>query len=311
MAWKPVTILCLVPAFCFGCTASSGDSRNNENGNQSRVRTFVTILPQADFVRRIGKDKVAVDVLVGPGQSHHTYEPTARQMTLLSQSQIYFSIGVPCEFSLLPKIADANHKMLIVDTSEGVKFRADASCGEHDHDHDAHDPHIWLDPRLVIIQARHIRDGLKQIDPQNSQFFEQNCAEFERQLQDLNNQLTGQFVPYKGREILVFHPAYGYFTDAYGIRQLAVEQDGKEPAVKYLASLIDKAKSAQINTVFVQPQFPSASADTIASAIHGKTVPLDPMTNDYLLDMREIARRIIASFAGQNEPVQSAAAINP
>jgi zinc transport system substrate-binding protein len=301
-----------------GCSPAP-KPRHPDNAGASPVRAFVTIVPQVDFVRRIGQDRVRVDLLVGPGQSEHTYEPTPRQMTDLAQARVYFSIGVPCEKSLLPRIADVNPGLMIVDTSADVPFRKGRTCcaaHPHDAEHDEHDdesvrdPHIWLDPRLVKIQARHIRDALGRIDPGGMDSYQRNCAEFEAQLDKLHTELSAQLAPYKGDEFIVFHPAYGYFADAYSLRQIAVEEEGKEPSVKQLAGLIDLAARKGIKVIFVQPQFATAGAATIATAVHGRTMQLDAMTVDYLRDIRVIAERLVSDFRSRTAPGQISAAVS-
>ena len=292
-----------------GCSPTV-PSNSPAGPNEAQVRAFVTILPQLDFVRRIGGERVHVDCLVGPGQSHHTYEPTPRQMTELARAQVYFAMGVPCEHSLLPRIADVDRDILIVDTSAGVSFRHGDACahlhpaGQSDADdhHSSNDPHIWLDPRLVKIQARHIRDALSRVDAAGKANYQKNCADFEDQLDQLHAELAARLAPYRGREFIVFHPAYGYFADAYALVQVAVEEDGKEPTVKHLTRLIDLARSEGIKVIFVQPQFASAGAAAVAAAVQGRIVPLDPMTVDYLRDMREISQKIAAGFSRNAEP---------
>jgi zinc transport system substrate-binding protein len=311
-------------AFCLmagmvGCGSATSPAPTGD-ANSSLIGCFVTIQPQADFVRRIGRDRVSVEVLVGPGQSEHTFDATPRQMTALAGARVYFCIGVPCEKSLLPKIADVNPRLEIVDTSAGVNFRHGGPCcaphpagSAHDEQDDelVRDPHIWLDPRLVKIQARNICDALAKIDPTGASIYRRNCAEFEEQLDKLHAELTSRLAPFKGSEFIVFHPAYGYLADAYGLRQIAVEEDGKEPTIKQLTGLIDLAKRKNIRDIFVQPQFATAGAATVASAVRGRTVVLDPMVTDYVRDMRAIVEKLANSFESRVSPEQISASVAP
>lgn len=282
------------------------DTASTKPTSQPGITTvFVTIAPQACFVKRIGGAHVDVHVLVGPGQSHHSFEPTPRQIQQLSTARVYFRIGLPIERNLVEKIRNSITDLNIVDTSEGTKLLdATDACTEEGHDHTHHeskDPHIWLDPKLVILQARHIRDGLAAADPANRAEFDANLKALESDLGALDAKLAATLAPLKGREFFVFHPAYGYFADAYGLKQVAVEEEGKEPSFKRIETLIARAKKAGVKLIFVQPQFPTAGAKTIADAIGGAVVPLDPMAEDYLANMETMAREVARALGTAKE----------
>lgn len=285
-----------------GC---DGASRPPATSQPGVTTVFVTIAPQACFVKRIGGAHVDVHVLVGPGQSHHSFEPTPRQIQDLSTARVYFRIGLPIERGLVDKIQNTVTSLRIVDTSAGAKLRdATDACKEEGHDHSHHeskDPHIWLDPKLVILQARHIRDGLAAADPAHRAEFDANLKSLESDLTTLDAKLAATLAPLKGREFFVFHPAYGYFADAYGLTQIAVEEDGKEPGFKRIESLIARAKKAGVRLIFVQPQFPTTGAKTIANAIGGAVVPLDPMAEDYLANMDTMAREVARAIGPAKE----------
>jgi zinc transport system substrate-binding protein len=171
--------------------------------------------------------------------------------------------------------------------------------GAHDHhgnhgDHGkvANDPHIWLDPLLVKKQASVIADGLIEIDPKNKSDYQKNLEEFNRDLDQTHKQIADSLKGLKNREIFVFHPAYGYFCDRYGLKQIPVEIEGKQPSPKQLADLIEKAKSMNVRVIFVQPQFDESSAQTLAKAIDGAVVSLDPLARDYLNNLKDMARKV-------------------
>jgi zinc transport system substrate-binding protein len=280
-------------------------------GPEGRLPLFVSILPQADFVERLGGRRVDVHVLVGPGQSHHAYEPTALQVGRLARAKAYFRIGVPFETGLLDKIAAAVPHLRIVDTSEGIRLR-DATDG-HDHDdagcdhasHAGKDPHIWLDPRLVKVQAATICRALCELDPPHCDEFQANLQAFHAELDRLHEDISRLLAPLRGREFYVFHPAYGYFADAYGLTQVAVEEEGKEPSLRRLQGLIDRARRAGVRLIFVQPQFPTAGARAVAAAIGGAVVPMDPMARDYLASLRSMARLVADGLAGAGVAAQN------
>lgn len=291
-----------------------------------KLKAFASILPQKYFVERIGGDHVDVDVLVGPGHSPATYEPTPRQMVELSKARVFFRIGVPFEDALVPKIQSAFRDVLIVDSHKGIKLRQMDSESEHHetnesgeshkevkdargdheegtdgHHHDAGtpDPHIWLDPILMKTLGRNICEALSRIDPTNAPEYSKNLKGLQNDLDRVNSKITSALAPIKGKEIFVFHPAYGYFADRYGIRQVAVETGGKEPSAKQLTTLIDKAKHAGVKVIFVQPQFDTKYAESITKATGGAVVPLDPLALEYIKNLEEMAVKVESALSRQ------------
>jgi zinc transport system substrate-binding protein len=263
-------------------------------GASPPVKVFVSILPQAYFVERIGGDAVDVDVLVGPGHEPATYEPTPKQMARLGRAQVYFRIGTPFEEGFIGKISSIFKDLIIVDTRRGVPLRYfESSSGK-----DPPDPHIWLDPKRVKIQAETVCRTLQEIDPVHKEAFEKNLQAFKEDLDAVDEKITRVLAPVRGKEIYVFHPAFGYFCDSYGLKQVAVEIEGKEPSPKQLSLLIARAKQEDVKVIFVQPEFSTKNAQVIARAIGGAVVPMDPLARDYLKNLDMMAERIKAALSG-------------
>jgi zinc transport system substrate-binding protein len=282
----------------------------------AQLKVAVSILPQAYFVERVGGEFVAVDVLVGPGLSPHTFEPTSKQLTGLSAARVYFSSGIDFETALLPRLRNMFPLLKVVDTRAGVPLRkfssaeSEAEAEHHAHEHAQHaddgptgrpDPHIWLSPLLAKIQAQTICNTLVELDPTHAPAYRRNLAAFHADLDRVHAQLTEALAPLKGREIFVFHPAFGYFTDAYGLKQLPVEIEGKEPTARQLKDLIERAQAARVKVIFVQPQFAKKSAEALADAIGGVVVPLDDLSRDYLKNLADIAEKIKAGLRSSSE----------
>ena len=282
------------------------------------VNVFVSIMPQKYFVERVGGDLVKPYVLVGPGHSPATYEPSPRQMSELSRAKIFFRIGVPFERSIMPKIESTFENLTVVDTRKGIKLRKAAEEHDHDreeegrrhgeehgagheaeHEHEAGapDPHIWLDPILVKTQAKTICDALSKLDPEHAGVYAENLKDFQNDLDKINRKISKVLAPMKGQVVFVFHPAYGYFTDRYGLKQTAVETGGRRPTAKQLSALIDRAKHARVTVIFVQPQFDRKNAQAIADAIGGAVVSLDPLSPEYLKNLERMASRIESAQA--------------
>lgn len=268
-----------------------------QTSTKAKLPVFVSILPQVQFVERIGGDRVQVEVLIGPGQSPHSYEPTPKQMARLAQSKAFFSVGIPLEKNLLAKFKKSQAQLAIIETQKGVPLRdmEGACCDDHHHHHDtsdAKDPHIWMSPRLVKLQAKNICQGLIQLDPAGKPIFERNLENFIQELDKADKRISQQLAPFKGHKIYVFHPAFGYFTDAYGLVQVPIELAGKEPSPKQLARLVAQAKQDKVKVMFVQPQFSNKSAIAIAASIGGTVTAMDPLERNYLKNLDNMAHAI-------------------
>ena len=277
------------------------------SGNK-KLKVFVSIEPQRFFVKKIAGDKVNVQTMLPTGSSPATYEPTPHQMVLLSKASLFFRIGVPFENALIPKIEKNFKNLKIIDTRKGIVLRVMESSkprimyvmGKNKNikppNKFVRDPHIWLNPILVKIQAENIMNALKEADPINADFYEKNCKKFQDDLDLLNKELKEAFSTLKMRFFMVFHPAWGYFADAYGLKQIPVELEGKQPSARYLARMLKKAKSKGIKIIFAQPQFSSALAKKIANSLDGTVVFINPLAYDYFKNMHHIAETIKKSL---------------
>ena len=269
-----------------------------------KVAVFVSIVPQKFFVEQIGKDLVDVQVMVEPGASPATYEPKPAQMATISKARIYFSIGVPFEKTWLEKIASANPGMRIVQTERGIRkmpmvahhHDEEKSHEEQHHDHGVLDPHVWLSPPLVMVQARNILTALQEVDPAHRHDYESNYKAFIAMLVDLDGELRSVFSGKKGLQFMVFHPAWGYFAHAYGLKQVPIEIEGKEPKPAQLQQLINHAREHNIKVVFVQPQFSSKNAEQVAKEIGGQVAFVDPLALNWPENLREVATKFEASL---------------
>ncbi len=266
---------------------------------EETLPVFVSILPQKYFVEKIGGEFVQVSVMVAPGAGPHTYEPKPAQMVELSKTRLYFAVGVPFESTWLDRFASANPSMQIISTQEGIEkihmashhHEEEEKSGTHEHE-GIRDPHIWLSPPLVMVQARNILRALMSADPAHANVYEDRYKEFIREIADLDMEIF-RILGEKElrREFMVFHPAWGYFAQAYGLKQVPVETEGKEPKPAELQKLIEWGKKENIKAVFIQPQYSEKSAGVIAAAIGGQVIAADPLAADWAENLRQIAMK--------------------
>ena len=272
------------------------------------VPVAVSIPPQAHFVEAIGGDHVEVQTMVPATAEPVTYEPTPRQMSALSRAELYFATGVPFEKAWLPRFRSANSDMTVIDTTARIQRRAMAADHDHDRgaDKDRHatpaynalDPHVWLSPALVRLQAESIRDALIAADPKHAADYHRGFRRFAEQIHRLDQGILDALtdIDPSARRFLVFHPAFGYFAASYGLEQMAIEVEGKEPGPRELARIIEEARGHGIRVIFIEPQFAQGAARTIAREIGGEVVTLDPLARDWPDGMRAIAETLAAAL---------------
>lgn len=297
------------------------------------LRVAVTIEPQAFFVERIGGPEVQVQVLVGQGQCAETYEPTPKQIARLAEARVFFTIGMPMEETFVPRLRSNFPALEVVDARAGIPVRtfesdraneadrvrrptdhehaghahADGGPAEHGHGggghaghlHAGEDPHVWLSPRLAKVLAANVAEGLARVDPAHADDYRARALGLAADLDSLDAELAATLAPVRGRDLLVYHPFYGYLADAYGLRQVSIEIGGFKPGSKYLTQVVKRARADGGKAVFVQEGAATASAETVAREIGARVVTLDPMSRDYVNNLRTMAVRIRDGILGK------------
>ncbi|MCT7912143.1 zinc ABC transporter substrate-binding protein [Arcobacter lacus] len=286
----------------------------------NKPQLTVNILPQKYFVEKIVKDKFDINVMVKPGSSPHNFEPKPSQMKSLASSKVYFLVGDPSEQAWIEKFKQNAKDTLFVDTTVGIERipmvahkhhdeeDEDEHEGhahhEHEHEHEEHadhdesglDPHTWLDPISVKVQAKNIYEAMLKIDEKNSDFYKANYEEFVKELDSLDTEIKNILAPYKDKAFMVFHPSWGYFAKRYDLEQISIEMEGKEPKPNELVKLVEEAKKHDIKIVFVAPQFSQKSAKTISQSIGANVVSIDPLSGDWKNDLLKTAKEIANSY---------------
>ena len=278
------------------CCASC---RGPESGADGRI-VFVSIPPQQYFVERIAGHRVQTRVLIAQGQSPHSYTPTPRQIAQLSEADVYMTVGIPFEDSVVKKIRGQNRTLEITDMARGIERAASGEHGHEGHGHEGQhgemDAHVWLDPRNAIVMAQNAADTLAEMDPGNKAKYMENRDALIQDLQALHASLSEKLAPFQGRRFYVYHPAFGYLARAYGLEQVAVETGGKEPTARALDRLIAQARRDNVRVIFVQPQFSQKSAQRVAREIGGSVTAADPLAGDYIANMRAMADAITSGL---------------
>lgn len=285
-------------------------------GFAAPMEVYVSIPPQKWLSDRLGGDRVVTHVLVAKGADPHTYEPTPKQISALAGSRLYFTIGMEFEEQIVGKLAGTVAGLRFVDTTRGVARIAMAAEGHdgereaahegkggHDepesHHHDGTDPHVWLSPLNLQIMAAAMAEAMAAADLANKAVYDQNLARLQAELEQLHSFIQQELAPYKGSSFYIFHPSFGYFAKEYHLVQQAVEVGGKSPSPRQLSGLIEMARKEGVKIIFVQPQFDTKSAETVARAIGGSVEPLDNLALDVAGNLKTMAAKIKAALAGQ------------
>lgn len=251
----------------------------------------VSIAPYKFFVERIAGDTVSVELMVPPGASPHSFEPTAKQVLNASKADIWFRMGEGFEAKAMPALKSYHPYMQIIDLREGVNLiMADehhVHCCAH---HDCVDPHIWLSPKQAKIQAQTIAKALINTYPENAEYYQKSLARLLNDLDDLNRDIEATLRPLKNRTIMVSHPAFAYFCRDYGMKQLSIEFEGKEPTPRQLTEILQQAREAHIKKIFILEQLIGKGARLVANNLGARVVELDIFAQNYLGNMRDIAR---------------------
>lgn len=279
-----------------GCT--------EKKDGQGTIGVVVTLVPQVEMAKAIGGDLVEVTVMVPVGESPHSYAPIPSQLVAVAEAEVYFKVGSGVEFEKnhMNALIEVNRDMEIVDCSDGINF---LKMGE-EHEHDEHneetgddheyeegdDPHVWLSPSNAKQMVNNMCGGLVKADPDNRATYESNRDAYLKRLDELVSDVHGKLDSHADKEFLVYHPAWGYFAHEFDIRQISIEDEGKEPGPAGVSAIIEQAKEHNVTVVFVSPQFDTSSAEAIASEIGGEVVMVNPLAENYIDNILDVATKM-------------------
>jgi len=254
---------------------------------QDKPMVVVTIPPQATFVREVAGDLVNIVTMMPPGANHETYSPPPQDMEKLSGAKLYLAMGLPPERgNLLPKLAEMNRNMKIVDVqNEVAKIHEPRYFSPGDQD-----PHIWLSPKRAVVMVQLTAKELGLIDPTNQAVYEANAARFVGQIEAADREIQETYKGFTNRTIIVYHPAFGYFAGDYNLTMVALEEEGKEADPRRMREIIDMAREKAIKVIFYQEDIDGRQSRTFAEELGGQAEKVSPMATDYVENLKRIAR---------------------
>lgn len=297
-----------------GCTDNPGDIVPE---GDNRLVIACTIPPQEELITAVTGDTAHVIVMVPPGASPHTFEPSPSQIATLESADLYIALGSGIEFEnrWLDRIRGMYPHLKIVNLSENLSL---LHAEEHTHeedlhdeldDHDEHkeqeghgadahkheggiDPHVWLSLKNAASMVETIADVLLAENPEMKETYTENRDRYLGRISAVDESIRTSLSDLQNRKILVYHDAFGYFCRDYDLTQITVEVSGKEPSARTLAGIIETARKEGITIIFMQPEFSTKGADTLAAELSATVVLISPLAGDYLDNMQYIAERI-------------------
>ncbi len=289
---KRIFALFLIAAVYLGvfCACAAPEVENNTEG----LVIAVSIVPEEAFVKAVCGDLVKTVVMVPPGSSPENYEPTPMQMEEFSDAVIYFSIGITTEKNnILPSV---NEKTKIVSL-------ADVCAVEYDDRFigSERDPHIWLSPKRAVVMVNTIAEEMSALDKANAETYKNNAKAYIEEINAADTDIEAVLEKLSFKKFIVFHPAFGYLADDYGLEMYALEEEGKESTAAHMQEMIDLAKREGIKVIFYQAEADSSQSKAFAEEIGGVTAQLEPLSGDYINNLKTMANTLSEAISGYDE----------
>ena len=257
----------------------------------------VSIAPFKYFVKEIAGNEYKINIMVPAGSNPHIYEPYPRQIFELNQSVGYVSNGyLGFEITWLDRFYDLNKTMKKMSLGRNIEPLGSGHHHEGDHVEGA-DPHYWVSPKCALIMAISVRDFMCELNPGNKNRYEANYQVLASRIQKLDREASVLFSGVQSRSFMIFHPNLGYLARDYGLEEISVEYEGKEPPPSRMKELIDRARADRIKTIFVQREYDIKNATAIAHEIGAKVQIIDPLSENWLDSTTDIINALYSSLS--------------
>lgn len=255
---------------------------HSDASSQERIGVVVSIYPLKDIVEQIGGERVGVDYMIPPGASPHTFEPKPSDIKRLDRANLLFLIGGGLEFWADKIVSALNKKPRVIVLSKGLPLLKEKhSHGARDRydKKEFFDPHIWLDPIMVMSMVDRIRDAIVDSDPSNRTYYTQRAERFKDEIMKLHLRIEETAKRFRIREFVTFHSAWNYFAKRYGLRIIGIieESPGKEASPAHIAKIVKEIRKTKAKVVFAEPQFNPKAAEVIAKETGAEVFILDPI----------------------------------
>lgn len=271
-----LTAMVAAAVITLAATAACSDSRQTD-----KPVITVSIEPLRYFTERIAGDRFDVVTMVPGGSSPETYEPTAQQMVELDQSLLYIKMGnLGFEHTWTKRFKANTPHLIVVNSSEGI--RALPTTGKEN------DPHVWTSPINALQIARNIYQALVKIQAKDSLYFKANLDTLCNDITETGLEISRRLDSAEHRSFIIYHPALTYFASEYGLRQMAIEENGREPSAASLQALIDRARKNDTRLMFVQKEFANRNTETVRRGTGVRVVEINPLSYEWKKELMRI-----------------------
>jgi zinc transport system substrate-binding protein len=274
----------------------------NQNGTNNREKIItVSIPPFKYFIKAIGGNDFTVNIMVPAGSNPHIYEPVPEQIANLRKSVAYISDGyLGFEMTWLDRFYEINSHMKKLSLAQKIDLIKPTENTHSEHIEGA-DPHYWVSPKCALIIAAEVKSLLIELYPEKSEQYEVNYNNLVKSINDIDSKAIRLFAIYKDRKFMIFHPTLGYFARDYGLKEIAVENEGKEPTPSSLRKLIDIGKANKIRVIFVQREYDTKNASAIAAETGAILETIDPLSENWAKSVEQIIDEIYKSFKSEGQ----------
>lgn len=253
----------------------------------------VTLEPLRYFTEAIAGDNYEVVSMVPKGSSPESYDPTPQQLVNLSKSQAYFRIGyIGFEQAWMKKLEANCPNMKVYDTSKGIDLIRDKGHWHGDHFHEGGvEPHVWNSTQNALIIADNIYQALCELDSTHQEDYQKRLDVLKQTIRQTDANVR-TLLENADSTFLIYHPALSYFARDYGLKQVSIEEGGKEPSPAQLKALIETCRNENVHTIFVQQEFDQRNAQLIANELGVNIVSINPLSYDWVKEMIRIAEAL-------------------
>lgn len=268
----------------------------------SKVKVVVSIAPQKYFIDKIAGNLANTIVITPSNRNPEQYEPTIMQMGEISDAKLYFGVGIDFEREWKDRFLSSAKNLTYVQLQSDPNMmhhhhehdgHEHHEHDHHHHDHHKHDAHVWLSVKFASIHAKQITEALIKIDPEHKSTYEKNLKAFEGEIKDLDSKIKAIFdAPSAQKTFLVYHPAFEYLSAEYGLKELSIQREGKEPTLRHLKELSDTIRQKKLQVIYLQPGFSEKQVRLIAQSNKLKISTLDPFAPNWASNMLDIAQKI-------------------
>lgn len=297
---KAIAVAGTAAALLAGCGSNGGSSDGSEAASaaaipqgkeESKLQVVATFYPMYEFSRQVGGDFAEVTGLIPAGAEPHDWEPSAKDMALISQADIFVYNGLVETWADKALASAANAKRVAVMASDGIALQegvaeededgghAEASPASPEDGGKILDPHVWLDPVLAQKEVANIAAAFAQADPAHKSDYEANANAYIAKLASLDQAFRDGLKDVKRKDFVTQHAAFGYLAKEYGLTQIPIAglSPEQEPSPEQMAGVVKQAKEQDIRTIFFETLVDPKIAETIAKEVGAKTDVLNPI----------------------------------